>query len=663
MEKVKRTMTFLIFLSSMTLLFAYPEFSSATQADCTALMTYMEGLTDEALNQPVANVTATWHDASESTPEYCEVKGRIFPEIDFAVRLPTDWNNRFIHFVSGGNGGSVARVDSTTINLGYASSASNDGHDATQYPNSAVFGLKDPYFREYFPEQNKDNPYACQMLVDFGIRAHRETPIIAKKIINQYYGGNPDYTYYSGMSRGGMNGLTSAQKNHDIFDGFLLYCAPVGQVAGMFRGLWNNIHGAPMRESWTTDKQIALYEAVYEKCDGVDGLVDGLIDDPRQCTFDPITELPACPDDVDSEGCFTLEQRQSLKYIYDGAYDSTGQALSAGSPVSAEYLTIGAGNNPVSGFTFSLGGMSSSPDILRYWFFDPPPGPDWDVADFDWDEDPYEIRKTTCTQCYDDSCDEHTLYDVLDPGTFSPNPVPRMGGFAPLKAKGGKIIQFHGWSDPFVSPLAVTQWYEGIMKRMGKAATKSFYKLYMVPGTGHCGGGIGCNQTWIDAFNALVNWVENSIEPDSFTGTRNANTDYNWHEFRTRPICRYPEVARWNGIDSIEDAESFMCVPPIEVRIKPQVLKLKRKGKFTAFITVPGDYHMKDWNLQNITCEGAPAIFGRTHKNVYIVKFHTQDMQDVTPGKLVTLTVKGEFYKDGETALVQASDMVRVIKQ
>jgi hypothetical protein len=105
-----------------------------------------------------------------------------------------------------------------------------------------------------------------------------------------------------------------------------------------------------------------------------------------------------------------------------------------------------------------------------------------------------------------------------------------------------------------------------------------------------------------------------------------------------------------------------MCVPPIEIRIKPEALNLKRKGQFTAFITMPRDYRMKDWNPQNITCEGAPAIFGRTYKNFYIAKFHTRDMQDVTPGKSVTLTLKGEFYKDGRTALVQASDTVKVIE-
>jgi hypothetical protein len=105
-----------------------------------------------------------------------------------------------------------------------------------------------------------------------------------------------------------------------------------------------------------------------------------------------------------------------------------------------------------------------------------------------------------------------------------------------------------------------------------------------------------------------------------------------------------------------------MCVPPIEVRVEPEVLILKKKGVFSAFITMPPDYEMKDWNLQNITCEGAPARFGFAFGNVYYVAFNTQDLQNVTPGKSVTFTVKGKFNHGGKDALVQASDTIRVIK-
>jgi hypothetical protein len=168
-------------------------------------------------------------------------------------------------------------------------------------------------------------------------------------------------------------------------------------------------------------------------------------------------------------------------------------------------------------------------------------------------------------------------------------------------------------------------------------------------------------------FQALVDWVENDIEPHELIGSRAANVDKNpwytdWTDPRTRPICPYPEVARYSGTGSIEDAANFMCVPPIDVRIKPETLNLKRKGVFTASIIVPPDYHMRDWNLQDITCEGASARFGFALGNVYYATFFTQDLQNVSPGRSVTFTVKGKFQRSGQDALVQASDRVRVIK-
>jgi hypothetical protein len=309
-----------------------------------------------------------------------------------------------------------------------------------------------------------------------------------------------------------------------------------------------------------------------------------------------------------------------------------------------------------------------APGMFANIALDPPAGPNFDITTFDWDKDPKAIQKTTCEQCYDDgSCEAFNVHDVLDAITLRPNPAPNMGGLEPLYKKGGKIIQHHGWADSLVSALGgSSQFYETVMKEMGVKRTKSFYKLYMVPGAGHCGGGIGCYPT--TGFQALVDWVENNKEPAALIGSRAANVDKNpwypdWTAARSRPICPYPEVARWDGSGSIEDASSFMCVPPIEVRIEPEVLNLKRKGEFVAFITVPHDYHMKDWNLHDITCEGAPAKYGFAIGNMYIAKFSTQALKDVTPGKSVTLTVEGVFQNNGKEALVQASDTVMVIEK
>jgi feruloyl esterase len=677
-------------------------FSEANQEGCEALKVYVEGLTDEAFDMPVTNVTATWKQVGTSETYFCQVTGWIWPEIKFQVTLPTNWNERYINNGGGGWDGGLGVPNSPNAQ-GYATSSANGGYMSANWPSGAgVFGLKEPYFSEYYDPalyptgaggyygsvdpMASGNPYACQKVYDYGIRHLRETPLIAKKIINRYYGSYPEYSYFSGGSNGGKEGMISAQKLYYIYDGFYIGCPLGGMVAVTFRGTWDTLWGAGLAQKadpsctgfacpsvYSQYKAALHYKNVYDKCDGVDGLVDGLIDDPRNCNFDALTDLPACSPEEEaleaagiySSTCFTLAQRRALKEIYAGPHNSHGKAWYVGQPLGAEYLARGFGGGVSSGFGSALSdGMA--PGMFANIALDPPDGPNFDITTFDWDKDPKAIQKTKCVQCYGDgTCETFNVHDVLDAITLSPNPAPNMGGLGPLYKKGGKIIQHHGWADSLVSALGgSSRFYETVMKKMGVEQTKSFYKLYLIPGAGHCGGGIGCYPT--TGFQALVDWVETNKEPGALLGSRAANVDknpyYNWPAARTRPVCPYPEVARWDGSGDIEVAESFMCVPPVEVRIEPEVLKLKKKGEFVAFITVPHDYRMEDWDLHDITCEGAPAKYGFAHGNVYYARFRTQDLQNVTPGNAVTLTVKGAFQKDGKEALVQGSDTVRVIK-
>jgi hypothetical protein len=361
-----------------------------------------------------------------------------------------------------------------------------------------------------------------------------------------------------------------------------------------------------------------------------------------------------------------------LKEIYDGPHDSNGQPLNVGTPLSSEYLLQRADGSISSNLESNLNDYIA-PEMFQFIIFDPPPGADYDLTSFDWDNDTYEIQQTTCTQCFDAGCDTYNIFEVMDAGTLTPHPVPKAGGFEPLKAKGGKIIQYQGWGDSLVSSLWATEFYEQVMNLMGTAETKSFYKLYVVPGGGHCGGGIGCNQTWNDGFGALVNWVENGIEPEALLGTRRADTDPYWPEARTRPLCPYPQVARYSGMGSIEDAEHFACVNiiPAKVRIEPETINLKSNGVFTAFFTLPKGYHKKhDFHKKGrfeltVVCEGAPAIEVTAIKrgNGYIAKFRTQDLINIFPGDKITFKAYAIFDHHGETFAIEGSDTVRVIEK
>lgn len=709
----------IVILSTMILLISGPagawtppiiDYSPvATQANCEALQSYVAGLTDETFHKPVTNVTATWRTSSAGAT-FCQVTGWMWPEIKFQVTMPTLWNERYQMNGGGGWDGGLNAPSSPNA-AGYATSSANGGYMSANWPGTATFGLEEPYFSQYYDAANyptgaggyygsvnpigSGNPYACQKVVDYGIRHLYETPVVAKKIVGHYYGKAPKKSYYSGGSNGGKEGQISAQNFPWLYDGFYIGCPLGGMVAVTFRGTWDTYWGAGLAKSadptctgffcpsvYTKYKAAMHYNAVYSKCDAVDGLVDGLIDDPRNCKFDAMTDLPACtPEEEANEGaggvysstCFTTAQRKALKEIYAGPHDSHGRPWYPGQPLSAEYMAAGFGGSISSGFTSAINdGMA--PPMFANIALDPPQGPNFDITKFNWDKDPIRMQQSTCRACIGHFCHVYNIHNTMDAITISPWPAPNMGGFEGVRARGAKIVQHHGWGDSLVTALAGSVGlYETVLGTMGIERTKSFWKLYVVPGAGHCGGGISTAYP-TGGFDAMVDWVENGNEPAGLTGSRGANVDPNYPNARTGLACPYPEVARWNGsnnsttINNItytgtDNADNYSCVPPVSVRIEPETLSLKSKGQFTAMITVPEGYNMWDWNIHNVTCEGAPAVKGMiAGHNTYIAKFNRKDLQNVSPGWAVTLTVKLSFLHNGKEALTQGSDTVRVIK-
>jgi hypothetical protein len=470
-----------------------------------------EDLATRSFGKEVTIRSATLVAAKGNLAEHCDVRGVIWPEAQFAIKLPTVWNDRFEMVGNGGTAGTISMgaVDGAVRN-GFASSSTDTGHDAAKEP-LATFAFVTP-----------ENPNGHRKFLDFAYLSVHETAVLSKQVIQAYYGTAPRYSYWVGCSTGGRQGLQEAQRYPDDFDG-LVVGAP---------GLYNT--GNSMRRIWIaqtqrgdgaipSEKLPLLTKAIYEKCDALDGLKDGLLDDPRRCKFELSKDLKRCTAG-DGTDCFTGAQLDALTKIYGGPRDSAGKQLFPGEPVGSE---------PVWPDNFILPNKSVLPRAesqMKFAMLDPAPGADWTVGMFNFDKDPARLAKAAAAL--------NALNTDLKP----------------LKKRGGKIVQYSGWADQQVNPLPGLAYYETVQKEMGEAATRDFYRIFMVPGMFHCNGGPGCNTA--DWLAAAMGWVEKGTAPEQLTG---AHVEAG-KTTRTRPLCAYPQVARYKGAGSIDEADNFSCV-------------------------------------------------------------------------------------------------------
>jgi feruloyl esterase len=443
--------------------------------------------------------------AAANLPEHCDVRGVIWPEAKFAVKLPSNWNNRFQMAGNGGWAGtiSLAAID-TAVRLGYAATSTDTGHDAQKEPG-ATFA---------YPGPNNSN--AARKRIDFGYLAVHETALLAKKMIRAYYGSDPQYSYWVGCSTGGRQGLMEAQRYPEDFDGYVVG-APVLNLTGLqTKSTYNYQFAGSGPGQIKAEESQLLSKAFLEKCDALDGVKDGLVENPTKCGFDPAKDLQKCPSATDSPACFNDPQIESLKRIYDGVRDYKGRQLFPGMPPGGD----GA----------AAAGFNLSETYMKFMAFQPPAGPDWDYRTFNIDTDPARMAATSLEI-------DATIPDLTA-----------------VKMRGGKILHYHGWSDPGVSPRMSIEYYQAARKTMGAQETDAFYRLVLVPGMGHCQGGPGCGN--VDWLTSVVAWVEKGIAPTVLIGAhveRGQTT-------RTRPLCVYPQEARYHGSGSIDAAENFTCM-------------------------------------------------------------------------------------------------------
>jgi feruloyl esterase len=273
-----------------------------------------------------------------------------------------------------------------------------------------------------------------------------------------------------------------------------------------------------------------LAKRVYAQCDARDGLGDGLIEDPRRCDFKPARDLPHCAAGTDGADCFTNDQIASLERIY-GDVMSQGKRYFPGWPVGAENAWLGQEvNGPNGPGTWT----NYAQNFLRYiapWNKGLDNDPTQLMAQFDIDKDAPQMDEL------------RQIFDATDTDLSA------------FRRHGGKLVMYYGWADPQLNPRMGVEYYEQVTDRMG-ASTADFFRLFMVPGMYHCGGGLGTGV--FDTATPLVKWVESSTAPDRIEASRVLDGKV----VRTRPLCNYPLVARYKGSGSIDEAGNFSCVRP-----------------------------------------------------------------------------------------------------
>jgi len=494
-------------------------------------------------------------------PDHCHVQGKINERtgtdgksyaIGFDLRLPKVWNGRF--FFQGGGGtdgvlqdafGTLPGGGNTTnaLSQGYAVVFTDTGHLNEPGPvGSFLFGL-DPQAR-----------------VDNGFNSMDKTTVVAKAVISAFYGKDAAKSYFVGCSNGGRQGMMMSQRFADYFDGVLAgapaYRVPEAsadeayqtqQFAAAALDQAPAVNGRPVLSKAFSAADLKLIStSISNTCDALDGVADGMVQNLPACKYDPAVLQCA---GTKNASCLSPAQVTSLRNAFAGARNANGQLVYSDWGFDAG---VGAGGWSV----WKIG--SSATDVpnaintsliagaLSY-FFTTPPTQTTDLygymLGFNLDSDAAKIFATSATFTQSAS-------DVVDA---------KSDNLDAFRARGGKILFYHGGSDPIFSYRDTIAYQNRLVTRYGDAATASFSRLFLIPGMNHCSGGPATDK--FDGLAALVDWVENGHAPDSIVATARATADVAWPN-RTRPLCPYPKQARYKGTGSIEDSANFTCQVP-----------------------------------------------------------------------------------------------------
>lgn len=436
-------------------------------------------------------------------PAFCRVAATLTPtsdsDIKIEVWLPAaNWNKKLQAVGNGGWAGVISYTAlADALREGYAAASTDTGHTG----GSGSFALGHP-----------------EKLIDFSWRSEHEMTVKAKAIVLAFYGSGPRLTYWNGCSTGGRQGLKEAQMFPGDYDG-IIAGAPANRTA---ISLWIAFAVLKDKDSYIPPaKYPVIHRATLAACDAQDGLKDGLISDPTRCAFDPKTLL--CKNG-DAPDCLTAAQAEAARKIYAPATNPrTGAEL---------FPSLAPGSEL--GWGIQAKGPDPSQNIYDQYRYVVYKDANWDWRTFDFDQGVAKGDEP-----------ENLPMNATDPN------------LSVFFAHDGKLLLYHGWSDPNVSPLNTVKYYKSVVDTMGGAQKVSNnIRLFMEPGMGHCAGGEGPDV--FDKVSALEQWVEQKKAPDSIIASHRSAGKVD----RTRPLCPYPQVAKYKGGGSIDEAANFSCALP-----------------------------------------------------------------------------------------------------
>ncbi|HVN97079.1 MAG TPA: tannase/feruloyl esterase family alpha/beta hydrolase [Syntrophorhabdaceae bacterium] len=512
---------------------------------------------------------------AEAMPEHCVVKGKMNERkspvdgkmyaIGFEMRLPTSWNGRFFYQANGGLDGMVINAygdvlsggpTSNGLLKGFAVISSDAGHQMEQGPiGGGLFGL-DPQAR-----------------LDYGYNAVAALTPMAKNLIKTYYGKMPDKSYIAGGSNGGRHTMVAAARYADQYDGYLAASPGFNLPKAAIAQLWGVQQYAPISKispatgrpdvatSFSQADLQLVSDKIVAKCDNLDGLNDHMVSDVKKCqsAFNIATDVPTCSAAPDGT-CLTEAQKKVLAAVHTGARNSAGQPL-----YTNFFWDPGIASANWGFWKFANSTGPRDPLAVGFVFMTPPVSPsvlsgtgntliDFDLG-FNMDTDAPKIYATS------------SIYTESAMSFMTPPDATVLSGFV---ANNRKMIVYHGAADPIFSASDTINWYEDFKARYGQKAY-DMIRLFVVPGMAHVRGGPSTDQ--FDLTDALVDWVEKGIAPDSVVARArgkgvvaadvvNAEVPVSWSPGRTRLLCAYPEIPKYKGSGDTEAASSFSCVVP-----------------------------------------------------------------------------------------------------